>query len=227
MAVTAFKATGYGNLSTARNVFGLAFSTALSSLCTYKCFENDQAFPTIDTVETVANIVLHGTAGHTESMVCLVDTTNAAPSSDWKPASATGGSANPNRMEGAVSYVTQAGAIRGAGERITYNMVVEVPHDALTTDPMGFDLKVTYSYTGAAPSLTWSINTGTEGTPSWQTITPKIDVNPGYGILHCRAGSGPVGHSGDGKYYANIPETLTELTAQAWADKATTPTEDT
>lgn len=217
--MAAYKATGYGNNSTAQLVFGVLFSEALSALVKYYAFDNDQTFPQTDTVETVANDVLAGTAGNGNlSMVSLIDTTNAAPSSDWKPAGATAGEANPNRMKGQTSYVEQDGSLRGSLERITFNMVVEVPSDATTAMAFGFDLKIVYSYTGAAPTVTWQINTGSEGTPSWQDIAPDT-----YGILHCRAGSGPSGQGGDGNYYANIPESGTEDTAEAWADTSTIP----
>lgn len=212
----ASEATGYGNGSDAQNVFGVAFSQDLSSLVKYEAYDNDQTFPTLDTVVTTANDVLAGTAGNSsKSMVCLVDTTNAAPSSSWKPASATAGEANPNRLKGQTNYVEQDGDIIEATERITFNMVVEVPSDATTAMAMGFDLLVRYTYTGTAPTLTWAVNTGTEETPSWTTITPGTD-----GILHCRAGSGA---AGDGHYYANIPASSVEDTAEGWVDTSTTP----
>lgn len=217
--MAAYKATGYGNNSTAQNVFAVLFSQALSALVTYYCYDNDETFPTTDDLETTNNEVLAGTDSNNLSMVSLVDTTNAAPSSDWKPAAAASSAEdNPNRMQGSTSYVEQDGAIRGAGERITFNMVVEVPSDATTSMAFGFDLKIVYSYTGPEPTVSFQINTGTEGTPTWQTIAPDT-----YGILHCRSGSGPSGQGGDGNYYANIPESGTEDTAEAWADTSTTP----
>ena len=210
-----YQAIGYGNNSTARNVFGVLFSEALSALVKYYCYDNDETFPATDDLETADNDVLAGVDSLNLSMVSLIDSTNAAPTSDWKPASATPGEANPNRMQGATSYVEQDGAIRGASERITFNMVVEVPAEATTVMAFGFDLKIVYSYTGAEPTVSFQVNTGTEGSPSWQTVAPET-----YGILHCRAGSGA---GGDGNYYANIPEADTEDTAEAWADTSTTP----
>ncbi|MFA5376509.1 MAG: hypothetical protein WC455_12255 [Dehalococcoidia bacterium] len=209
------KATGYGNNSTARNVFKCTFNHALSSAVKYEAYDNDETFPTLDTVVTTANDILAGTAGNsTTSMVCLVDTTNAAPDSDWKPASATAGTANPNRLKGTTSYVTQAGAVRGDNEAITWNMVIEIPSDATTAMAFGFDLLLRYTYTGTAPTLTWAYNTGTEGSANWVTMTPGTD-----GMLHCRTGSGG---TGDGHYYANIPAADTEDTVECWIDQNTT-----
>lgn len=227
--MAAYKAIGYGNNSTSRNVFGIKFSTALSAVAKIYCYDNDLTFPTVDTVETVDNIVLAGTTGHTESMVCMVGTTGAAPPSAWKPTVHTDGMApldeegftgvSRNRMRGTESYIQQGGTIRGAGERITFNMCVEVPHNTLTTDPMGFDVKVLYSYTGDAPTVTWQIYQNA-GSPDWQDIAVSTG---GYGILHCRAGSGPTAQGGDNLYYSNIPAAGTEVTAEGWADVSTVP----
>jgi len=197
-------AVGYGNNSTARNVFGVLTSEDLSSPIKYYCYDNDQEFPTVDTVETVANVVLAGTSGNSnKSMVCLVDTTNAAPTSDWKPSSASAGEENPNRMKGTTNYVEQDGSILSASGRATFNMVVEVPSDAATTDAMGFDLKIVFSYTGSAPTITFQVNEGTEGTPTWTSLTTGT-----HGVKHCRAGTGTADQ------YANIPESGTEDTVR-------------
>lgn len=201
------KATGYGNNSTARNVFAVSFSQNLSSLVKYEAYDNDQTFPAVDTVLTVANIILAGTTGNSnKSMVCLVDTSNAAPSSAWKPANATAGEANPNRLKGQTNYVEQDGSIVTAGGRITFNMCVEVPYDTQTSDPMGFDLLVRYTYTGTAPTVTFQFNEGTEGTPTWTSLTVGT-----HGIKHCRSGS-----SSPSNLFANIPVSGTEDTAEGW-----------
>lgn len=200
------KATGYGNNSTARNVFRITWSQALSSAPKFEAWDNDQTFPTTDTVTTTDNVVLAGTANNSnKSMVCLVDTSSGAPSSNWKPASATGGSANPNRLKGTTSYVTSTATPSGGGTT-TWNEVLEIPYDATTASPMGFDLRVVYTYTGTAPTLTWAFNEGTEGTPSWTTLTPGT-----HGIRHCRTGT-----VAGGPYIANIPASSTEDTTEGW-----------
>ncbi|MBX4215685.1 hypothetical protein KW797_01930 [Candidatus Parcubacteria bacterium] len=199
------KATGYGNNSTAVNVFRVTFSTALSTAPKYEAYDGG-TFPAVGSATTTANRPLAGTAGNSnKSMICLVDSTGGAPTSNWKPASATGGSANPNRLKGQTSYVT-AGGTPGAGGVITFNMVVEVPSDAAPTDNWAFDLLIRYTYTGAAPTLTWAFNEGSEGTPTWTTLTPGT-----HGLRHTRAGI-----SGGGPYLSNIPTSGTEDTAEGW-----------
>jgi len=199
------KATGYGNNSTATNVFRITFSTALSSAPKYEAYDGG-TYPAVGSATTTANTVLAGTAGNSnKSMICLVDT-NSAPTSSWKPASATGGSANPNRLKGTTNFVT-AGNTPGAGGVVKFNMVIEVPSDATTSSTMAFDLLIRYTYTGSAPSLTWAFNDGgTEGAPTWTNLTPGT-----HGIRHTRAGV-----SGGGPYLANIPASGTEDTAEGW-----------
>jgi len=141
---------------------------------------------------TVANTVLAGTTKNgSKSMVALVDTTNAAPDEIWAPYSASAGEANPNLLKGTTSYVEQDGSVLTNGDRATFNMVITVPSDMETTDPAGFDLLIRYTYTGSAPTLTFQANEGTEGTPTWTSLT--VDT---HGIKHCRSGS---------TQYANIP----------------------
>jgi hypothetical protein len=203
------KAVGYGNLSTARNVFGFYTSQDLSSVIRYEAYDNNETFPALESpaLTTVLNDILVGTTHNSsKSMVCLVDTTNAAPSSDWKPAAATAGEANPNRLKGTTSYVDQDGAARAATERATFNMVIEVPHDVETTDTMQFELSVRYTYTGTAPAVKFQYNDGTEGSPNWVDITAGT-----HGIKHCRTGS-----SAPSNLYANIPADGTEDTTEGW-----------
>jgi len=119
-----FAATGYGNGSDARNVFGIYVTVA--------------DFPTTDSALTVANTVLAGTTKNgSKSMVALVDTTNAAPDEIWAPYSASAGEANPNLLKGTTSYVEQDGSVLTNGDRATFNMVITVPSDMETTDPAG------------------------------------------------------------------------------------------
>lgn len=202
------RAVGYGNNSIARNVFRITFSTALSSAPKYEAYDSAATFPAVDTAVTVANTILAGTAGNSnKSMLSLVDTSSAAPTSNWKPTSATGGSANPNRVKGQTNFVT-ATATPGAGGVITWNEVLEVPSDATTSSTMAHDLLVRYTYTGTAPTLTWAFNdavSGTEGTPTWTTLTPGT-----HGIRHSRAGASTP------NYLANIPASSTEDTVEGW-----------
>jgi hypothetical protein len=202
MAIPA-AAVGYGNNSTARNVFRVTFSTALSAAPKYEAYDG-ASFPATGSATTTALEMFAGTAGNgNKPMLSLVDTSTGAPASAWKPASATGGTANPNRMKGTTNYVT-ATATPGAGGTITWNEVLEVPTDATPGSAgQAHDLLVRYSYTGSAPALTWAFNEGTEGTPTWTTMTPST-----HGLRHCRTGSGA------GNYIANIPASSTEDTVQ-------------
>jgi hypothetical protein len=198
------KATGYGNNSTAQNVFRITFSQALSSAPKYEAYDGG-TFPAVGSGATTTNTVLAGTAGNSnKSMVSLVDTSNAAPSSNWKPTSATAGSANPNRLKGQTNYVTSP-ATPGAGGTIRFNMVVEVPSDATTSSTMAWDLLIRYTYTGSAPSLTWAFNEGTEGSPTWTTLTPGT-----HGMRHSRSGATAP------NYLMDIPAAGTQDTAEGW-----------
>jgi len=187
-----FAATGYGNGSDAQNVFGVYVTVAnLSSAIKYECYDNDQTFPATDSVLTVANTVLAGTTKNgSKSMIALVDTTNAAPDEIWVPYAASAGEANPNLMKGQTSYVEQDGSTLTTTDRATFNMAALIPSDMETTDAAGFDLLVRYTYTGSAPTLTFQANEGTEGSPTWTSLT--VDT---HGIKHCRTAD----------TYANIP----------------------
>lgn len=199
------KATGYGNASTARNVFRVTFSQALSSAPKYEAWDGG-SFPAVGSGTTTTGRIFAGTTGNgSKPMLSLVDTSSGAPTSSWKPTSATAGSANPNRMKGQTNFVT-ATATPGAGGTITFNMVVEIPSDHVTTDALTPDILIRYTYTGSAPSLTWAFNEGSEGSPTWTTLTPGT-----HGIRHTRAGI-----SAGGPYLANIPASSTEDTAEGW-----------
>lgn len=201
------KSTGYGNNSTARNVFRVSFSQDCSQAAKYEMYDRTQAWPGTGTLTTTTKKIFVGTAGNSNKpMGSLVDATSSAPSSNWKPASATAGSANPNRMKGQTNYVTSQ-ATPTTTVPLLFNMVLEIPYDLTPADnaEMYHDLLVRYYYTGSAPTLTWAFNEGTEGTPSWTTMVPSTN-----GIRHCKAGSGV------GNYYATIPEASTEDTFEGW-----------
>lgn len=204
------KAVGYGNNNTARNVFRLAFSTALSTPPIYEAYDyNGGTFPALGSLLTVAQVAFAGTAGNANKpMLSLVDTSAAAPASAWKPAAATGGSANPNRMKGQTNYVTAA-ATPGAGGVITWNEVVEIPSDlvpATHNAGMIVELLVRYTYTGAAPVLTWTYNDGgTEAVPVWTALTPGT-----HGLRHAKAGAATP------DYPATVPASGTQDTVEGW-----------
>ena len=202
------KATGYGDGSTAQNVFRLTFSTALSQAPAYEAYDSAATFPAVGTDLTVAKKIFAGTAGNSNKpMLSLVATTSAAPSSAWMPAAATGGSANPNRLKGTTNYVTDP-STPGAGGIIRWNLVAELPSDLVpATDnaEMTHDLLVRFTFTGATPTLTWAYNEGTEATPTWTTLTPGT-----HGIRHAKSGAVTP------NYYATVPATGVQKTVEGW-----------
>lgn len=208
--MSATRVRSYGNNTTDRNVFAFLTDQNLSSLVKYKAYDNDQTFPTTDTVTTTAHPIFSKGVHTTGSSIYLVDTTNAAPSSDWMadvPASDTAEN-NPNILLGDDNYVEQDGSILTAASRATFNMCIRVNNTVTTSDNMQFDVAVEYTYTGTAPSpsFQYSPQGASEGTPAFATITGTE------GVVHCRSGSGPSG----GDFYANIPASGTEDTAEAW-----------
>lgn len=201
------KALGYGNTSTAANVFQITFSTALSSAPRYEAYDG-AVFPATGSATTTTNGIFTAGAGTSTSMLSLVDTSSAGPTSNWKPLNGSAGSANPNRMKGTSYYVT-ATVTPGAGNVIKWNEVLEVPSTATTSTTMAHDLLVRYTYTGTAPSLTWAYNdpvAGSELTPSWVTMVPGTN-----GLRHCRTGTVP-----GGPYLADIPASSTQDTTEGW-----------
>ena len=203
------RATGFGNNSTARNVFRILFSQALSLPPIYKAWDG-AVFPATGAAVTTLNTVFTGTPGNGNiPMISLVDTSLGAPIAAWKPAVPAVGSANPNRMKGSTNYVTST-VTPGAGGTITWNEDLEVPSDATTTSTMAVDLEVTYLYTGAPPALTWSFNDfgagGTEGAPVWTTLTVGVD-----GLRYCNAGT-----VGGGPYVMDIPLVGVSDSPEGW-----------
>ncbi len=203
------KTVGGGNASTARNVYRITFSQALSDAPLLKMWDG-AAYPATGAALTTSNTVFAGTAGNSNKpMISLVDTSSGAPTSNWKPASATGGSANPNRMKGSTNFVT-ATVTPGGGGTITWNEVLELPSDATTSSTMAVDLEVTYKYTGTVPALTWAFNDnvggGTEGVPVWTTLTPGT-----HGTRYCNAAT-----VGGGPYLFDIPASSTSDSPELW-----------
>lgn len=176
------KATGAGN-NNAANVFKILFSKALSTAPKLEAWDNSQVFPAKDAAgATTAKEIFTGTTGNgSKPMLYLAATTSAAPGANWKPASATAGSNNPNRLKGTTNYVTDP-TTPGEGEAILFNLGAEVPYDASvpSASAMAHLIQVRYTYTGDVPVLTWSFNEGTEETPSWTEITPGT-----HGLRYC------------------------------------------
>lgn len=203
------KAVGYGNNSTAQNIFRITFSQALSTAPKYEAWDNSSTFPARDASgSTIIKEIFTGNATNSSKpFLCLVATTSAAPSSNWKPASATGGSANPNRLKGTTNFVTDP-TTPGAAGTIRFNMVAEVPFDATvpSTSSCNYLLQIRYNYTGTAPTLTYDYNDGgSEGTPTWTTWTPGT-----HGMKHASAGVT------SGAIKLTLPESSTVDSAEGW-----------
>jgi hypothetical protein len=205
------KATGAGNLHAVANVFKITFDQALSTAPKYEAWDNTQAFPAKDASgATTAKEIFTGTAGNSSLPYLYLVDTNAgatASASDWKPVAATGGSANPNRLKGTTSYVTATNT-PALGEFITFNIGAEVPYDAAvpSDSSCNFLLQIRYTYTGTAPSLTYTFNEGSEATPSWTTLVPGTN-----GIRFCNTGT-----VGGGPYKLTLPAASTVDAAEVW-----------
>lgn len=192
--------TGGGDI-TKQYVFCLNFSEELSSDPRWEAWDNAQTFPTADTYgSTTTGALFVGTTAYARPMIALMATT-AAAGSTW-PSTATAGNANPNKLYGTTSYVTDTNYPGGTNGKIYFNIAADIPHDLEPSEDLNWLLQCRYSYTGSTPTLTWTYNTGTEGTPSWTGLTPGT-----HGIRLCAAGASD-------PYYANIPYSGTEWTAQ-------------
>lgn len=166
-----FKITGAGNNSTAQNVLKVTFSQALSSVPRLEAWDDGN-------LNTVTGTVFTGTSGNGNiPMLAAVATTDTAPSSSWKPASPTAGGATANRLKGSTNYVNLSASAPGAGGAVRFNVVLEVPSDISAPATLNWVLAVRYWYTGTAPTLTWAGNEGTEGSPTWTSITAGASGN--------------------------------------------------
>jgi hypothetical protein len=204
-----YSAAGYGNVNKA-NVFRVTFSTALNTAPDWEAYDGG-TFPAVGAAVTTANDVFVGTAGNGNiPMLSLAATTSSAPGVAWEPAAPVGGGAvTINRMKGVTNFVTDP-TTPGAAGAILFNLVLNIPSDVTTASTMAHDLLVRYTFTGAAPALTWAGNDtgagGTEGAPSWTNFVPGTN-----GIRHTR-----VGVTGGGPYLLNIPAAGTVDAAMGW-----------
>ena len=197
-----FKITGAGNQD-ARYVFRVTFSQALSVAPDIEAWDNVATFPArTNPGTTAANEVFTGTTGNGDiPMLYAVATTSAAPGDDWKPISATAGTANPNRLRGDTSYITDP-TIPGAAGSIYFNLGIEVPYDASvpSATPLAHVIQIRYRYSGATPTLAFAANEGTEASPAWTTFVPGTN-----GVRYCNAGTSWVA----GPYKLTLPESGT------------------
>lgn len=168
--------TGAGNNSSAQNVFRIQFSQSLSANPTLESWD-DSTFSTTNR-EQFTGTAVNGFIPY----ISAVATTNSAPVSAWKPASPVAGGATINRLLGLTNFVTLSTVIPVAGASVRYNLDFEIPSDASVPSTNTFGvLACRFSFSGATPTLTWQFNDnsagGTEGAPSWTTITPGAAGN--------------------------------------------------
>lgn len=203
------KVAGFGQ-TTARNVFRVTFSQALSAPPTLEAYDSG-AFPAVSTSYGTVDPAFTGTPGNgLKPMFSLIATTSAAPgAANWAPVTATYGAANPNKLKGNQNYVVDP-TTPGAGGSITFNTNLEIPADIPPTANMAADLIIRYSYAGTEPTLTWAFNDagagGTEEVPVWTTFTPGIN-----GLRYCDTGT-----VAGGPYELTIPANGTINAAEAW-----------
>ena len=168
-------ATGAGNNSSAQNVFRVVFSQNLSANPTLESWD-DSTFASTGKEQFI------GTTGNGNiPYLAGIATTDSAPAANWKPAVVAGG-AVANRLKGTVNFVNLSTVVPVAGGAVRFNLNFEIPFDATVPSTNTFGvLAVRFSYSSATPTLTWQFNDasagGTEGAPSWTTITPGAAGN--------------------------------------------------
>jgi hypothetical protein len=169
------KITGAGNYN-AQQVFKVTFSEALSTAPTLEALDNLSTFPVVDSQgSTVLKEIFTGTTGNgNKPMLYAKMTTAELPGENWKPATATSGVANPNRLKDTQSSVGTGTIPAGY---FLFNLGLEVPFDASvpSEDSMNFLLQVRYTYSGDQPDVKFYGNTGTEGTPVYEEIVPDTN----------------------------------------------------
>lgn len=173
----AYKIAGAGNASTARNVIKVTFSEALTANPTLEAWD-DEGLDSINKPLFVGT-----TVNGNLSLLSAIATTDSAPPTGWKPTSYTAGGATSNRLLGDSSYVDLSSSPPIANGSVTFNLCWELPSD-FVVPPSELDdhncmFVVKYSYSGDEPTLTWSVNSetdgGSEGSPFWLPVTPGID----------------------------------------------------
>jgi hypothetical protein len=112
-------------------------------------------------------------------MLSAVATTDAAPAAGWKPSVAVNGGATANLLKGDDSYVNLSSTAPVAGGSVTFNLNLAAPFDIPLTESLAFVLLADINYSGAAPILTWRLNSasdgGTEASPVWTTFAVGIN----------------------------------------------------
>ena len=156
-----------GAVNTNRNVLRFTFSAATSTAPILTAYDDDN----FDSV--ISEILAGTTVTSNSSFLKAVETTSGAPGGAWCTVStndASNPSGGPNALKGSDRYVP-CSAVAGAGGTKLFNIVSYCPSDVSAgASGHSFAIVMKYTYTTTAPTLTWEINTGTEGTPVWTTF---------------------------------------------------------
>jgi len=206
------KAVGAGDVDSTM-VFKVAFSTALSTAPKVEAWDNSATFPARDAAgATTAKEIFTGTTENSDYPELAawsggISSAPNKPGASWHPASPSAGSANPNLLLGTTNYVTCTNT-PGAGEDTVFNLSLIVGYDATvpSTASMAALIQVRYTYTGSAPSLTFTYNDGgTETTPVWTEFTPGT-----HGVRFCNAGTV------EGTYKLTLPSSGEVTASELW-----------
>lgn len=212
MAIPA-KAIGGGHFNNATQVFRVVFSEALSSAPFIEGWGNTTTFPGRDASgSNLTREIVAGTAGNNYLPMMAAWSGGASepgerkPGANWHPDSPTPGGANPNLLKGTSNYVICQNT-PGAGGNTVFNLSLRVPFDATvpSSDQMNGLVQIRYTYTGAAPEVTFFFNEGTEESPSWTSFTPGM-----HGIRFCNPDTVPP------VYKLTLPESGQVYAAELW-----------
>ena len=166
------KTVGAANGSAAQNVFRITFSEATSDNPRLEAWD-DFSF------STYAKEIFTGSSGNgSKPILAAVATTDAAPATDWVPASAGSNGAVAQRLRGDLAWMNLSTSPVAAAGAVRFNLNWEIPFDATIPADMDAIIVCRFSYTGAAPVLVWEFNDdvagGSEASPVWTQITPGV-----------------------------------------------------
>jgi len=206
------KVVGAGN-NNATQCFKVEFLTALSTAPKIEAWDNSETFPAKDASgSTTAKEIFTGTTENSSYPELAAwsggaESDGTLPGASWHPASPSAGSANPNLLLGTTNYVTCTNT-PGLDGDIVFNLSLNVGYDATvpSTTSMAAIIQIRYTYTGSAPSLTFSYNDGgTETTPVWTTFTPGT-----HGVRFVNSGTE------SGTYKLTLPASGTVDAGELW-----------
>ncbi len=212
MAITPFKPSGVG-MTDSINVFRITFSTALSDIPILTAYDDY-------TLAATGNTIFIGTAAFTRPMIAAVG--EIAPGvADWYPASEAPGNSSPgvpNTLNGTVAGAKLSTAAPGAGASVTFNLGYKIPSDVTTLATMDAAVTCEYQYTGSVPTVSFTANDNTEGSPNWVAIDSKAggDAPTAGTVTQVRPCDTGRGADGDASYRMTIPASGTAYPDEIW-----------